>query len=446
VDIPEKADDYKSTAGAEERRGPIVMMVEGGEEIPGPLEFDLETESAAHGKVRIPDLNDLSLAEILDHDWHDQLGWYPERTLEASNKDEPAEVDPQAAKGLEALTVDEIGEIQRRNRFDRNGGNAPSLAGPSLVEQVAVTLLQERPEREPSKVLKEVKRSILNLRLDYRENFQLALQANLAKGAPEPETSEGIESTVAAAPVTFEAQERQRPAPSEYLVDDPNVIRYVFDDEMPTYPEITPKARKEARRQIRDRVKKFEVQDGRLFHIDKPPARQNQTPGPVQKRLVLTGAEKEEVLHLIHDRGGHPSMPNTRKLTRDRFWWRNMYNKVGDYVRQCHNCQMTNQSTTLRTDGRSLVSTEVDLPMGKVGFDLLDPFPETPEGYKYVMVWQDYFSGWVGAGLSKSKYSKEVASFLKLDLSATHLCPATVVMDNNAAVGKVKKLCDAMGT
>jgi hypothetical protein len=110
-DTPKKADDYKSTAGAEERRGPIVMMVKGGEEIPGPPELDLETESAAQGKVRIPDLNDLSLAEILDHDWDDQLGWNPERTLEAGNRDEPAEVHPQAVKGLEALTVDEIGEI-----------------------------------------------------------------------------------------------------------------------------------------------------------------------------------------------------------------------------------------------------------------------------------------------------------------------------------------------
>jgi hypothetical protein len=180
-DTPEKADDYKSTAGAEERRGPIVMMVKGGQKIPGPPEFDLGTESAAHGKIKIPDLNDLPLAEILDHDWDDQLGWDPERTLEASNKDEPAEVDPQAAKGLEALTVDGNGEIQRRNRFERNGENAPSLAGPSLVDPVAVTLLQERPEREPNEVLKEVKRSILNLRLDYRENLQLALQANLAE-------------------------------------------------------------------------------------------------------------------------------------------------------------------------------------------------------------------------------------------------------------------------
>jgi hypothetical protein len=29
-DTPEKAEDYKSTAGAEERRGPIIMMIKGG--------------------------------------------------------------------------------------------------------------------------------------------------------------------------------------------------------------------------------------------------------------------------------------------------------------------------------------------------------------------------------------------------------------------------------
>jgi hypothetical protein len=44
-----------------------------------------------------------------------------------------------------------------------------------------------------------------------------------------------------------------------------------------------------------------------------------------------------------------------------------MYNQIGDYVRSCHNCQMTNQPTTLRTDGRTLASTEVDMPLEKVG-------------------------------------------------------------------------------
>ncbi|GAQ93473.1 hypothetical protein KFL_015570020, partial [Klebsormidium nitens] len=99
-----------------------------------------------------------------------------------------------------------------------------------------------------------------------------------------------------------------------------------------------------------------------------------------------------------------------------------------------------------RTNGRKLTSTEVDLPLEKVGFDLLGPFPPTTEGYEYVYIWYDYFSGWIGAGLGKTKQSAEVAEFLKMDLFAAHACPALIIMDNDAHVGEVKDLCQRMGT
>jgi hypothetical protein len=123
-----------------------------------------------------------------------------------------------------------------------------------------------------------------------------------------------------------------------------------------------------------------------------------------------------------------------------------MYNQIGDYVRSCHNCRMTNQPTTLRTDGMMLTSTEVDMPMEKVGFDLLGPFPPTKEGYTYLYIWHDHFSGWVGAGPGRTNNSSEVAAFLNMDLFASHLCPRVMVMDNDACVKEVQDLCVAMGT
>jgi hypothetical protein len=139
-------------------------------------------------------------------------------------------------------------------------------------------------------------------------------------------------------------------------------------------------------------------------------------------------------------------MPNTQKLIRDRFWWAGMYNQIGDFVRSCHNCQMTNHHTTLRTDGRTLTSTEVDMPLEKVGFDLLGPFPPTTEGYTYLYIWHDHFLRWVGAGPGRTKNLSEVAAFLKMDLFASHLCPRVLVMDNDACVGEVQDLCVAIGT
>ncbi|GAQ91265.1 hypothetical protein KFL_007540035 [Klebsormidium nitens] len=148
----------------------------------------------------------------------------------------------------------------------------------------------------------------------------------------------------------------------------------------------------------------------------------------------------------MHDLGGHPSIPKTRRLIKERFFWKRMYEEIRDYIATCAACQMTDQPTTERTDGRTLTSTEVDLPLEKVGFDLLGPFPRMSEGFEYVYIWYDYFFGWIGAGLGRSKDSKEVAAFLKMDLFAAHACPAVIVMDNDACVGEVKELCDQMGS
>ena len=84
--------------------------------------------------------------------------------------------------------------------------------------------------------------------------------------------------------------------------------------------EKTAKQRKEARRQIRDRGRQFEFTDGRLWKLDAPPKRVNQVLGPVRRRAVLTEAEKKMVLEKVHDQGGHPSIPKTRRLLQARFF------------------------------------------------------------------------------------------------------------------------------
>ena len=236
------------------------------------------------------------------------------------------------------------------------------------------------------------------------------------------------------------------PKPEDFLVGDAEVVNWLCYGKMPEFAEKTAKQRKEARRQIRDRGRQFEFTDGRLWKLDAPPKRVNQVLGPVRRRAVLTEAEKKMVLEKVHDQGGHPSIPKTRRLLQARFFWKGMYNDVRDYIKSCTACQFSNPPTTERTDGRKLTSTEVDLPLEKVGFDLLGPFPPTAEGYEYVYIWYDYFSGWIGAGLGRTKQSAEVAEFLKMDLFAAHACPAVIIMDNDAHVGEVKELCQSMGT
>jgi hypothetical protein len=96
------------------------------------------------------------------------------------------------------------------------------------------------------------------------------------------------------------------PEPQDYLVDDDEVVTYLFKGELPGFANLSTKKRKEARRQIRVRAEKFCIDNGRLFFLDKPPKRPNQVPGVAQKKVVLTRMEKEAFLRSVHDNGGHP--------------------------------------------------------------------------------------------------------------------------------------------
>ncbi|GAQ93000.1 protein with retrovirus polyprotein and Retrovirus zinc finger-like domains [Klebsormidium nitens] len=252
---------------------------------------------------------------------------------------------------------------------------------------MAITILTSCPNADPEEVLREAKKAILNMRQDCRENVIAAVRENLlSRGDQNP--SEGIRDNSneagAAQMETFSQEHLPRPEPEHFLCGNAEVIDWLCRGQLPAFKEMMAKQRKEARRQIRDGARCFLFEEGRLWKLDAPPKRKNQVQGPVRR-------------------------PE-------------------------------------RTDGRKLTSTEVDLPLEKVGFDLLGPFPPTTEGYEYVYIWYDYFSGWIGAGLGRTKQSAGVAEFLKMDLFAAHACPALISMDNDAHVGEVKNLCQRIGT
>ena len=85
-------------------------------------------------------------------------------------------------------------------------------------------------------------------------------------------------------------------------------------------------------------------------------------------------------------------------------------------------------------------------PLGKVGLDLLGPFPPTKEGYRYVALLEDYHTHYVLGGLLRSSDTEEVADFLRRELYSHHGSPAVITMDNALSVGSVKTQCQEKGT
>jgi hypothetical protein len=239
--------------------------------------------------------------EVLGDDWDDHQGWDADANIavaEASAHAEDALADPRITRGLQdSELLNAVNEMKRQARFKSNGGEKPSLAAPSLVERVAIAILHDKPESDPQEVLRKVKRSVLKQRLEDRENVKRALRENLTMQEERAE-KDGEAIPLETRLDAFEFT--STPKPLDYLVDDDEVVAYLFKGELPGFANLSTKKRKESSRQIRDRAKKF---NGRLFFLDKPPKRPNQVPGVAQKKQFSVWYMTTEATHLCSTHG-----------------------------------------------------------------------------------------------------------------------------------------------
>ena len=384
---------------------------------------------------------DLTTDEVKAFDT--QLGWDVFEIIQAQRESEEATTTPPTFPDLETLTEAAVDEWVRAARFHRNGGNDHMIRTATLVERVAVTLSQRDPNLTAAEALRIVKTTTARLRSNLQEDVALVTQSE-----PTPETTPEPEPTapnLGAELLDFS----QFPTPDlmDYVTGDPDVAYFLKTGTLPTFSDRATNARREARRQIRDRARMYHLEGNRLYRLSRPKAQHNQPPPPTEvKRPVLAASEREAVIRHVHQTGCHPNLKNTLKLIRDRFWWKTLEQDVTAYVTECPTCQLANQPTTERSDGRTLTPTQVDLPWEKVGVDLMGPFPPTPEGYRYVAMLEDYHTHYVLGEMLYTNESEEVAAWLRRDLFAHHGTPAVMVMDNGLACGAVKELCHEKGT
>jgi hypothetical protein len=73
----------------------------------------------------------------------------------------------------------------------------------------------------------------------------------------------------------------------------------------------------------------FTLEDGLLYFLHK------QRFKPMQKRLCIPECMRIDILHQIHEKGGHQGVNRTYELLHDRFWWENMYKDVCEHIKSC---------------------------------------------------------------------------------------------------------------
>lgn len=58
-------------------------------------------------------------------------------------------------------------------------------------------------------------------------------------------------------------------------------------------------------------------------------------------KIVVPPSEKSRLLRSLHDDMGHPGIHRTRNIVASEYWWPGWALDVVDYVRTCHECQLT---------------------------------------------------------------------------------------------------------
>jgi hypothetical protein len=136
-------------------------------------------------------------------------------------------------------------------------------------------------------------------------------------------------------------------------------------------------------------------------------------------RTVIWGEERFKVVQALHEGEGHyGGAEKTRLEVADRYWFPQLTNFVGEFVKTCDVCQKERVGAAARDD-REIFPTPPTAPWFRTHVDLCGPFKESgPQKFRYIAVAVDSVTKFVEARpLRRSKLkgvdSEEVAHFLQ---------------------------------
>ncbi|KAL5496713.1 hypothetical protein EMCRGX_G013057 [Ephydatia muelleri] len=144
---------------------------------------------------------------------------------------------------------------------------------------------------------------------------------------------------------------------------------------------------------------------------------------------VRSDEEKERILESCHAgvAGSHLGRDKTIDKISARFFWKNMYEDIKKYVKECDVCQRMNPKFVKSNAKLHPVPVRAQV-WHKVGIDLIGPLPETKKGNKYIVTLLDYFSKWPEACPIPNKTALAVAQFL-FEMFCRFGCCEVVISD-----------------
>ena len=182
------------------------------------------------------------------------------------------------------------------------------------------------------------------------------------------------------------------------------LLNYLVNEELPDQWE-------EAKN-ILVRVERLGVdKDGVLCKFDDTKKKKGKGMAGVKARIMVPTSLVQRVLYLLHDDilcGGHVGITALNTKIVERFYWRNLYMDIVNYVRACERCALRKRAPHFKSKAKSW--DRPDYPWQVVQTDFIGPLRKSKDGYLYILTFIDLLTGWPEAFPTKNSTAATAAT------------------------------------
>uniref|UniRef100_K7EY36 Gypsy retrotransposon integrase-like protein 1 n=1 Tax=Pelodiscus sinensis TaxID=13735 RepID=K7EY36_PELSI len=146
----------------------------------------------------------------------------------------------------------------------------------------------------------------------------------------------------------------------------------------------------------------------------------NRTPGKI---------EKQELVNVAHQ-FMHEGVEGTLRRLREVAQWKGMEDDVKTWVQNCIRCA---QDKARPPHYQPLMHQRRVGPWHRIQIDYIDKLPRSQEGFRYLLVIIDAFSGWVEAFPTRRNTTTEAAKKLFTEVVCRYGTPEIIDSDNGGA-------------
>ena len=167
-----------------------------------------------------------------------------------------------------------------------------------------------------------------------------------------------------------------------------------------------------------------------------------------KQQLILPKEHHQTIFHELHGEMGHLGVERTLNLIQDRFYWARMYSDIEHFVTQeCECLKAKRPHKATRAPMTTIVTTR---PGELVCIDFLH-LETCKQGFEYILIVIDHFTGFAQAYATKNKSAKTVVDKLFNDFALRVGFPERIHHNmgrefDNQLMDQLHRSCDVRGS